>query len=133
MESLFDKLGGRKFALTLLVILVGALVEAFGKNGLSQNFVALLLGSSTIFGAANAMVTMKAGELTAGQGASEPVADEGSTITAGIAADAHSNAAEAHNKIDMLASELEQQRAELAAQAQNIDLATKLLKTLVKF
>lgn len=131
MGNLFNKLGGRKFALAMIILVLGLVVELLGKNGLSANFVALLLGSSTIFGVANAAVTIKrSGDVQAA--AMEP---------AGV-----SNGDEANMKADLLADRVEnvtsevlqqsqyisQLRTELETQSQSLATATKLLKTLMK-
>lgn len=57
---MFEKLGGRKFVLSLLVIAVGTAVQILSPNGVTSEFVALLVGVAGVFGAANAVVTNKA-------------------------------------------------------------------------
>jgi len=123
-EALFEKLGGRKFVLTIAVLVIGGLVEALGKNGLSQNFVALLLGSSTIFGVANAAITMKAsGQVDVAGGAEVPVAIDTQLI---VSLD------EAHQKTNLLAARVEQQQEELQIQAEGLATATQLLKSMLR-
>jgi F0F1-type ATP synthase membrane subunit c/vacuolar-type H+-ATPase subunit K len=55
-----EKLGGRKFLLALIAIVVGTVIEVKGPNGLSANMAGLLAGIVGLFGAANAIVTSKA-------------------------------------------------------------------------
>jgi len=131
METLFDKMGGRKFVLTMIILVAGGLVEAFGKNGLSANFVALLLGASTVFGVANAAVTLKGMSVT-GEDSSAPVGA--------------STGDEANVKVDFLNTHVEnvtsellqqsqditQMRSELETQAKSLALATQLIKASMK-
>lgn len=55
-----DKLGGRKFLLTLLIIGVGTLVQLLSKNGVTESFTALLIGAAAAYGATNTIITSKA-------------------------------------------------------------------------
>lgn len=65
-----DKLGGRKFVLALLTILVGTAVQILSPNGVNDSFVALLVGITAAFGASNAFVSSKA--ISAEANESEP-------------------------------------------------------------
>lgn len=70
-NSIFDKIGGRKFIMALVVIIVAAIIDALGKNGLSTNMIAILGTVYATFSASNAFVTSKAQQLVA-QPAEEP-------------------------------------------------------------
>jgi hypothetical protein len=140
METIFEKLGGRKFVLALVVIVVGTLVQMFGKNGLSTEFVGLLVGITGIFGAANAAVSMKHADQTAMH------THEGPGVLVGELDLAASTGDEANVKADQLAEEItqfkkytddyllglggdmQQLRSELQTQAESLALATKLIK-----
>lgn len=119
--TMFDKIGGRKFALTIIILLFGSLIEAFGKNGLSANMIALLLGAGGIFGVANAATTIK----QLGQPASQ---DE--TPAPEQQAPAQPMVGPEH--IEAVAGQVEQLRAELETQAEALSTATKLLKVLMQ-
>lgn len=58
--KLFDRVGGRKFVLTLIVIAVGTAIEMCTERGVSTGFVGLLVGVLTVFSAGNVAVTRKA-------------------------------------------------------------------------
>ena len=72
-NSIFDKIGGRKFIMALVVIIVAAVIDALGKNGLSTNMIAILGTVYATFSASNAFVTSRAQQLVA-QPAEEPQA-----------------------------------------------------------
>lgn len=55
-----EKFGGRKFVLTLILIISGVLVDIFSSKGISQELVALFVGIMTVYGASNAAISMKA-------------------------------------------------------------------------
>lgn len=59
-SSLMDKLGGRKFLLSLVVLLIGTGVQLYAKSGVTEAFVALLLGALGVFNAANTVVSRAA-------------------------------------------------------------------------
>lgn len=118
-QTMFDKIGGRKFALTIIILLFGSLIEAFGKNGLSANMVALLLGAGGIFGVANAATTIKQ--------LGQPVATEPQDETP-----AQAPPAVGPEHLEAVAGEVEQLRAELETQAEALSTATKLLKVLMQ-
>lgn len=67
-NSIFDKIGGRKFVMAIVVIIVAALIDALGKNGLSTNMIAILGTVYATFSASNAFVTSKAQQLAAPTG-----------------------------------------------------------------
>jgi hypothetical protein len=56
----FEKMGGRKFVLTMIVLAIGTLIELNTERGVSDGFTALLIGASAVFGFSNAAVSMKA-------------------------------------------------------------------------
>lgn len=60
MQKILDALGGRKFLLTLVVLALAALIELKTERGISEQFVALLIGVLGVFNAANAVITTKA-------------------------------------------------------------------------
>ncbi len=69
---MLDKLGGRKFLLTLIVIGVGSLVQALTAKGVTTEFAALLIGAATAFGASNAAISLKSmGMTSTSEGSSE--------------------------------------------------------------
>lgn len=55
---MMEKIGGRKMAMTLLVIAVGAIVDVLAPNGLSANLAGLLAAAAAIFGASNAAISV---------------------------------------------------------------------------
>jgi hypothetical protein len=61
MESgtFLDKLGGRKFLMSLICMAAGIVIELYGKNGLSANMVALIGAIYATFTGANAFITGK--------------------------------------------------------------------------
>lgn len=59
MESIFDKIGGRKFVMALVLIVAGALVDVLAPNGLSVNLMGLMTAVYAAFTASNAFVTNK--------------------------------------------------------------------------
>jgi hypothetical protein len=54
-----NKLGGRKFLLSIIVLIIGTVVQLYGKQGVNESFVALLIGALGVFNAANAVVSSK--------------------------------------------------------------------------
>lgn len=82
MKDLIEGLGGRKFIFTLLIIGVGTAVELYTERGMTQNFVALLLGSAGIFAAGNSASKFIGGKFGVGlpEGAVGP--DSGEVIAA---------------------------------------------------
>jgi hypothetical protein len=52
---MFEKLGGRKFVATVLIIGIGVLIDIFAKNGLSGNMLQLLEVALIGFTATNAV------------------------------------------------------------------------------
>lgn len=60
---MIEKIGGRKFVLTMIVIAVGTAVQILSPHGVTDAFVALLVGVSAAFGATNAIVSRKAIDL----------------------------------------------------------------------
>lgn len=59
MESIFDKIGGRKFVMALVLIIAGAAVDVLATNGLSMNLMGLMTAVYATFSASNAFVTNK--------------------------------------------------------------------------
>lgn len=59
-NRLFDILGGRKMALTLLAVAVGTAIELMTDRGLSPTFGTFLAGAVASFSAANVITTFKA-------------------------------------------------------------------------
>jgi len=55
-----ERFGGRKFVLTLLVILLATAVELFTERGMTEWFAGLLIGLVGVYGAANVSVSRKA-------------------------------------------------------------------------
>ena len=55
-----EKLGGRKFVLTIISLIVGTVVEVYSKNGVSATFASLLAGLVATFGVANTVLSHKA-------------------------------------------------------------------------
>ena len=52
-----DKLGGRKFVLTIVVIAVGTTVQLLAPGGCNPSYASLLIGICAAFNAANSVVT----------------------------------------------------------------------------
>ena len=133
MESLFDKIGGRKFVLTIFILIIGALIDVFGKNGLSQNMVALLVGASTVFGVANAAVTMKAGSFAAGtppEGAS--TGDEANVKVNELVGNIDLLSQGIQEAFSDVKADQAQLRTELETQAKGLAIATQLIKASMK-
>jgi len=59
METLFDKIGGRKFSMGIVLIVAGACVDIFAPNGLSVNLLGLMTAIYAAFSASNTLVTRK--------------------------------------------------------------------------
>lgn len=59
MDNLFDKLGGRKFSMGIVLIVAGACVDVFSPNGLSVNLLGLMTAIYAAFSASNTLVTRK--------------------------------------------------------------------------
>lgn len=53
-----DSLGGRKFILTIIVIIVGTAVQLFSSGGCNPSYASLLIGIVGAFSASNALVTV---------------------------------------------------------------------------
>ena len=68
-QSIFDKVGGRKFIASLVVLGIAAAIEIYGKNGLSTNMAGLLAAVYATFSASNAFTTVKS---LAGEGEQQP-------------------------------------------------------------
>lgn len=82
----FEKLGGRKFLLTLIVIGVGTAIELLTTRGVSTGFVSLLVGVLGVFSASNVAITNKAiNQAPAADGTPSPSAIDTSLIEAEIA------------------------------------------------
>lgn len=56
---MLEALGGRKFLLTLIVLIIGTVIEVRTERGISQAFVALALGLVATFHTANTVITNK--------------------------------------------------------------------------
>jgi hypothetical protein len=56
---MFEIIGGRKFVMAILIAATGALIDFFGKNGLSANMAGLLTLIYGTFAASNAVITNK--------------------------------------------------------------------------
>lgn len=66
-----EKLGGRKFLLAMIAVVVGAAIELTTARGLTTNMAGLLVGVIGMFGAANALVTRDALKMEAATSNSE--------------------------------------------------------------
>lgn len=69
---MFDKIGGRKFIASLIVMGVAAAIEIYGKNGLSTNMAGLLGAIYATFSATNAFTTVKTASSEQPAGAATP-------------------------------------------------------------
>jgi hypothetical protein len=58
-KTIFDKIGGRKFIASIIVLGVAAAIEIYSKNGLSTNMAGLLAAVYATFSASNALTTVK--------------------------------------------------------------------------
>lgn len=56
---MFEKMGGRKFLMAVIVVTAGVVIEVYSKNGLSATMVTLLTAVYATFSTANAFVTRK--------------------------------------------------------------------------
>ena len=59
METFFDKIGGRKFVMGIVLIVAGGAVDVLSPNGLSVNLLGLMTAIYAAFSATNAIVTNK--------------------------------------------------------------------------
>ncbi len=77
--DIFQKIGGRKFVVSIVAMIVGGAVDVFGPKGLSIEFMSLLVSVVGIFSGANAIVTR--GTTTIGKlvGTTPPSAPEPTT------------------------------------------------------
>lgn len=82
--DIIEKLGGRKFLLTIICVAVGTAVELRTDRGVSASFAGLLAALVTAFGAANAYLTANA--TSGGNAAESDVADavDGSLVVTGL-------------------------------------------------
>lgn len=56
---MLERIGGRKFLLAIIILIVGTIVQIKSAAGVNESFVALLVGIMASFGATNAWVTTK--------------------------------------------------------------------------
>ena len=77
MDNIFDKLGGRKFSMGIVLIVAGACVDIFSPNGLSVNLLGLMTAIYAAFSASNTMVTNKQLEVEKVAAANPPPAPAG--------------------------------------------------------
>lgn len=56
-KSWLDAVGGRKFVLTIIVIIVGTVVQLFSPGGCNPSYASLLIGLCAAFNTANSVVT----------------------------------------------------------------------------
>lgn len=59
MDGIFNKLGGRKFSMGIVLIVAGAAVDIMSPNGLSVNLLGLMTAIYAAFSASNSLVTVK--------------------------------------------------------------------------
>ncbi len=57
-KTWLDKLGGRKFVLTIIVMLLGTAVQLLSSGGCNPSYASLLIGICAAFNAANSVVTV---------------------------------------------------------------------------
>ena len=67
-----EALGGRKFVLAFIVLIIGTIVQLKSPTGVTESFVALLVGITAAFGASNAYVSSKAISAESSEGSAEP-------------------------------------------------------------
>lgn len=130
MESIFEKLGGRKMALTLIVIVVGAAVDILAANGLSANLAGLLVGATAVFGAANTAVSMAGMKATSA--AVVAVAEETAPPQEGGASELQELRAGTINAVEELSNRSKIIEDRLAANDQALETATKLIKAMIQ-
>lgn len=126
-SEFLDKLGGRKMALTLLVIVVGALVDVFGKNGLSANLAGLLVGATAVFGAANAAVTMQVSKASKQDQPTSSVSDLDELRTA-----VYNNVEYATQERAIQTDAIKDLQGRMSASEDALNSATQLIKALMK-
>lgn len=143
-NDIFEKIGGRKMALTLFVVIVGALVDILSTNGISANLTGLLVGASAVFGAANAAISLSANKAlgitaTAAVEAGQDIGDVASGVSQVTGVDRHEELVTAVDNISKESSlRIDSQQAALEAlfdrietQEKAMETATKLLKAML--
>jgi len=72
---MLEAIGGRKFLMSLIIMIAGVIIELKGANGLSVNMAGLLAAILATFSASNTIITNKQLKVEAseGQPAGEPV------------------------------------------------------------
>ncbi len=122
---MLDKLGGRKFLLTLLIIAVGTAVQVLSPKGVTTEFTALLIGVATAFGASNAWVSSKAMDAASEGGSEEaqPVVDL-SPITAELD--------QVKANLASLSESAQTHAQSLMIMQQGVDTAQKLAKAAIQ-
>ena len=70
MDGIFDKIGGRKFVMAVVLIVAGAIVDVTAEGGLSVNLLGLMTAIYATFSASNAIITNK--QLTTESERAEP-------------------------------------------------------------
>jgi hypothetical protein len=68
---MFEKLGGRKFVMSLCLLIAGIAIELRSPTGMSTNMVGFMLGILATFSASNVVATLRAGSSSP---ANEPAA-----------------------------------------------------------
>lgn len=116
---MFEKIGGRKFVLTMIVLAIGTIIELNTERGVSDGFTALLIGASAVFGLSNAAVSMKALTVKEGQAESSSASEEGvETVTVPV--------------VDEVAkAEIAELQRVVTAQQEQIARATELLRQIL--
>lgn len=77
---MIERLGGRKFLLTLIAVAVGTAVELTTARGITTSFAGLLAALVAAYGAANAVITNKGITMNAAAEGTEEAADAVSNV-----------------------------------------------------
>jgi hypothetical protein len=100
----------------MIVLTIGTVIELNTDRGVSDGFVALLIGASAVFGVSNAAITMKHGGKVESQQVSEQDADAAKVVDYALTA---------AEQAQMMVKETE---AKVQAQQEQIEKMTQILK-----
>lgn len=123
MQGFFDAMGGRKFAMALLALILGTVVEAIKAGGMGEAYVMLLVGIVGVFSGANALVSWKG--MQVGEGHQAPAE------TAAPPAPEPVDMSPYINAIAELQGKVAQMEQEQQVQAQALQKASELIKALI--
>jgi hypothetical protein len=108
---MIEKLGGRKFLLTLLVLSTATAIELLTARGITEWYAGLLIGIVGVYGASNVAITRKA--LTASEESASAIEVPAST--------------QVSSQLEALQAEVTSQSAALAQVAETVSLTNQVL------